>query len=206
MGVRRLPNDHVAHQGCHCGQVAGDGCEVEWGDCEHKPFKWSVFQSVPNAIGALGLLGMDFLCVVRVETEEVCEFTSRIDFSLETVFALGKHGGCVDFGPVGPCHQVCSLQENSCAVFPPQARPSCFRTQCCVNRHSDMGFRPIAEVTKHFAVFMGRCHWALVFGRDALVTDVHGNLDGVLVVHRLVRSQKGFAFWGARRVAEHGFV
>ena len=69
-----------------------------------------------------------------------------------------------------------------------------------------MGFRPIAEVTKHFAVFMGRCHWALVFGRDALVTDVHGNLDGVLVVHRLVRSQKGFAFWGARRVAEHGFV
>jgi hypothetical protein len=34
LGVSRLPNGDISHQHRRSGQVAGDGREIEWGDCK----------------------------------------------------------------------------------------------------------------------------------------------------------------------------
>ena len=64
----------------------------------------------------------------------------------------------------------------------------------------------ITEMAEDFAVFVWWRHGVLVVRHNALVADVHGDLDGVLVVHRVVCGQKCVAFWGSRRVAEHRFI
>ena len=57
--------------------------------------------------------------------------------------------------------------------------------QCRINGHLNMVGIAITEISEDFAVFVWWRHGAVV-RHNALVADVHEDLDGVLVVHRLV--------------------
>ena len=83
----------------------------------------TVFESVPDAIGTFGLLGVDLLGVVRVETQEIGKLACGVDFRLETVLALREHRGCIDFGAERTCNEVGRLQKRRGAVLPSQACP-----------------------------------------------------------------------------------
>ena len=129
--------------------------------------------------------------VVRIEPEEVREFASGIDFSLKAVFALREHGGGIDFGPAWTSNQICRLQKHRGTVFPSQAGPRKPRFQSSIDGHFNVLRRPITEMSQHFAVFVWWRHGVLVIRGEALIADVHGDLDGRLAVHRLVSGQQG---------------
>ena len=204
--VRWLPNHDIPHQCRHGWKVAGNGGEVEGSDGKHKSLEGPVFKSVPKPVRAFRLLCMDFLRIVGIEAKEICKFTRRIDFSLEAVLSLRKHGGGVDFGPVRSCHKIGCLQENGRPMLPAQGRPSWSCFKCSIDGLLDMFLGAIAEVAQHFPMFMGRAHRLLVRRCDALGSDVHGDLDWILVVHGFVSGLKRLAFRRTRSIAQDRFI
>ena len=149
---------------------------------------------------------MNLLSIVRVEAEEICEFAGRVNFGLETVLALGKHGCRVDLGAARPGDQVGGLQEHRRSMFPRQRRPSWTRRQGRIDGHLHMARISIAEVAENFPMLMRGGYGALVAGAHLVSTDVHGDLDGLLIVHLGIRLLQGFALWRTRRIAQHGLV
>ena len=92
LGTGRLPQDGVTHQ-CRSGrQVASDGREVERSNGKDKPFEGPILDAVPDARGRDGLVLVDLFHEPDVESEEVDQLTSGIDFGLVRVLALPQHG------------------------------------------------------------------------------------------------------------------
>ena len=85
----RFPNHDVAHQGRGAGEVAAYSGEVEGGDGVHEAFQRTVLDTIPDAGRVVdGLLGVEVLCVLHVEAEEVTQLRCGVDFRLPGVFAL----------------------------------------------------------------------------------------------------------------------
>ena len=149
---------------------------------------------------------MDLLGVVGVEAQEVCKLTRGVNLRLETVLALRQHGRRVDLRAVWPGDQVGGLQEHRRAMFPRQGRPGWTGRQGRVDGCLHVACVAVTEVTEDFPVLMWGRHGALVACADLIRADVHGDLDGVLVVHLGVGLLQRFALGRARGVAQHGFV
>ena len=149
---------------------------------------------------------MNLLGVECVEAKKVSKLTSSVDFSLETIFALGQHGRCVDFGTVRTGNQIGGFEKHSRAMLPRQGRPSWACRQCGVDGRLNMASVSVAEVAENFFMLVRRRHGVLVAGAHPVSADVHGDLNGLLIVHLRVCLLQGFALWGSRGVAQHGFV
>ena len=59
-GGRRFPDDHVTHQRGRTWKVAGDGGEIEWGDCIDKALQGAIFNAtVVLSDGASTMIGSE---------------------------------------------------------------------------------------------------------------------------------------------------
>ena len=63
-----------------------------------------------------GLLCVEFLGVLHVESQEVAEFCCSIDFGLPCILSLSKHCECHQFVPIFSGYQICCFQEYCCSV------------------------------------------------------------------------------------------
>ncbi|KAL2288242.1 hypothetical protein FJTKL_04315 [Diaporthe vaccinii] len=132
--VGRLPHNHVSKQGRETRQVAGDGSEVERGDSVHEALERSVFQPVPHACGVvLGLLSIQLLGVLDVESQEVAQLCGGVDLGLPCVLALAEHGGRHDLVSVLGGDQICGLQKDGGPVGEGQRCPRLLGSQGRVN-------------------------------------------------------------------------
>ena len=206
LGVGRFPQADVAHQCRGGGQVSGDRREVERRDAEHESFQGAVLQAVPNAGRAFGLYREDLLHVVGVESEEIGEFTHRVDFRLESVFALSDHGRRVHFVSVGTGEQIGRFQEDRRALFVGHARPRFL----CVESRFDGVFhvflRAVRKVTHHFRLVVRGVNGLFVVRAHFLPVDDHRNVDGFLIDQRVISLFQSFAFGCTRSVIVYGLV
>jgi len=127
--VGRFPDDDISHQCRRNGEVSGDGGEVERCDGKDKAFQRPVFESVPDAGCAFGLLRIDLLGEVGIEPQEVNEFACGVNLRLVQVFTLGKHGGSVDARPPRAGEHFCRFEEDARPLFPVQGSPAAARFQ-----------------------------------------------------------------------------
>src|SRR5699024_1614826 len=145
-------------------QVAANGGEVKGRNSQDKAIQRTVFQTVPNTSYIVWLLMIDLFCIVHVEAQEVCQFASGVDLSLECSLALAQHGSCVDLITVRTCNQVCSLQEDGSSVFPRHGFPSFFCFHSSVHGHAQFLFASDAVFSQHMLVVVRHDTSALVFG------------------------------------------
>lgn len=128
-GVRRLPDDNVAHERRRAREVGGNGCEVEGGDGVDEALERPVLDTVPDARRVVdGLVGICVLCVLDVEAEEVAQLGRGVDFCLVGVLSLARHGRGHDLVSVLGADQVGCLEEDGGTVCEGEVLP--FRLGC----------------------------------------------------------------------------
>ncbi len=205
-GSGRFPDHRVAHQRRGCGKVAGDGGEIEGRDGEDKAFQSAVFREVPFSLGGdEGLLFVNLLRVIGVETPEVNQFAGGVDFGLEGVFALPQHGGGVQQIAVFGGKQFGGSQEDGRAMVERHLLP----ILACLHGRLD------GEVDLLFAAFVVFADGVLVVvGFDAvggvaaehfLAVDNRGNFDELAAEFIQLRFQ-GVSFFGSGCVRFDRFI
>ena len=204
--VRGLPHDHIAHEGGSDRQVACNGCEVEWCDRKDETFQSAVFESIPKAWTAFGLLRVNLLGEVAVEPEEVDELAGSVDFGLMEVLALGQHRGRIDAGAPRAGEHLCSAQENAGTLLPLQGGPGGTGFEGAIDCILDVFGGAEMGVPDDALVVVWRAQGPLVFSEDSLTANHHGDGDGVLIEHALVFGKLGLTFGAAGAVSEDGFI
>ena len=100
-GLRRLPDDGVAHQRRRRRQVAADGREVERRDGVDEALEAALLHAIVDARRRDRLLLCDLLGEVDVEAPEVGQLRGRVDLGLAHGLALAEHRRRVDPLPPG---------------------------------------------------------------------------------------------------------
>src|ERR1035438_7548425 len=82
LGPSWLPDNGISHQRRSCGEVTGNGSEVEWCDGIHKTFEGTVVNPIPDSSRRDRLVSQNLASEKDIEPPKVDQLTSSIDLSL----------------------------------------------------------------------------------------------------------------------------
>ena len=184
-GCRRgLPHDGVAHERRGRREVAGDRGEVERREGKDEPFQRAVLDLVPDGRGREGLLGVEILRELGVETPEVDQLAGGVDLGLVDRLGLAQHGRGVDRVPPGCGQKLGRLEEDGGSIFPGPSGPFVPRFGRRLDGLTDVIARGLVPVGQHVAVLVGHDRLGDVAGGDVLSADDEGDFDPLLL-HRV---------------------
>src|ERR1043165_1012748 len=90
--VRWLPNNYIAHHGTAAWQVTCNSCKVERCKRINKTLQRSPLHTVPDTRGRVGLHSIYLRHKLHIKAQKVYDLASRINFRLESIFALTQIG------------------------------------------------------------------------------------------------------------------
>ena len=151
------------------------------------------------------LSAVDLLHIVRIETAEVDEFASRIDFSLVAGLALVEHRSCVHFVAVSLRNELASLHENGSSLVPVHVLPLSFCFKSAFDGLLDFLFAAQVAYAENVFVIVRSDDFHRFAGFDLFAADDERDLDLFLELFCKFVFQK-FLFCRTRSVSVNRFI
>ena len=200
-----FPDNGVAHDCWSGAKVAADRGKVKWRNSHYKAIQRTVLGAVPYAMGVFWLLFVDLFSKCNVEAQEVCKLASRVNLSLESGFALTKHGSGIHLCTPWTSQQVSSFQEDGSSVFPRHVSPFFFCSHCSISSQFQFFFASNVVFSQNMVEVMRHNTFAFVAGVVffAADDDRNFNLNGSLTIQFFFQC---FTLWAAWQISFYRLI